>query len=458
MVALQSTRTSPTISSEIRALAKEFLPPTEIDASQLAGPIYVTSSPLGGYAISPNGERLSQSEFAQKYALALTSIARLAKRIIEDVPSTSSLNSLIAKGVKAPCDSTSKAKTAIDPTLCSSLQERHENLIRTEIVRLANSGLQDPELQLRAANLALMCIRQAKADFDFQDLINSPRSELLESYRNMMTGARSKAGSDVLRVLNVFIEIAINTTGIVPDLVVGSDYDGYLSLFPESRAESGGIWKAGEKTNVLVNEIDKICGFRLSHRLVMTEYAGGNIELARTAQDCYDIAADSSPLFGDTHLFMEGLKQNACEHFILTANSAAMVSTKLAREGLSGFHDGVIGMRSDFTYSSKPAFLLSDLLMRPAPVIYLFGDDDNRSLWQHIKNGPSNDGYWLPDLMFFAAREPDAIHNFRIAPELERLRIPFVKNTFIPQTNEGMIGIRTFVEEYKKIRQRLKKL
>ena len=396
------------------------------------------------YATDPHGEPLSQFAFAQRYAQTVLRIAARAKHLLnscamDDLVAMRNdlMSAQIAHGTQLP-----------DAHLRQSIQNEYERGIRTELVRLAECDDSDRDLNLRAANQAIMVLGMAEREARLKFLLANGGAARLEEYRSMMQEARVRAGhGDQNEVLYQYLHIVSARHHYFPEMKVFSDFDGYLTKVPES----GSPYKPGEQTNSLVNAIDIAMEFPLSARLVTTECPGLNPALGEQAAGLYAIAAANSTFCFDTPVFLRQMHDENIRHTVLTANHAGLIEAKLAEVGLAGSE--VIGMRDCFCFSNKQQMILLEMLESRDYGVYFFGDDNDSSLAAHIRGGSAGakeafgcESAWLPDLIFLAARGSD-IRNFRIADTLREAGIPHSLNSALPN-GRGLIESNRLVRQY----------
>jgi hypothetical protein len=449
--------------AEICRLALEALPPLanpSIVEAQVRSS--VSAGHLRGYAISANGTPVSQSEFAALYVAGMNRLRDIAERLILEQSSVEELVALRQAILEEVRFAPLNAVTLPSQGQWRSVQSAYEEGIRHQICVLPTVNDTDPELRLRATELAIMSLRLAHQQVDGLSSLDAGGCERYAEIRDLHRVAQERSGGDVIAYLEGFMSLVRDTRGYVPELHVWSDYDGNLSVYPEGLPESGGPWKPGELTNGLINSLDKLAGYHLRHRLVMTEFPGIDVERRKAAEQLLLIACSISKVFSDTPRFFDVVNRAGGAHRVLTANHWSMVHRQMSLHGLDACSQGVVGVRSDYHYTSKADLLLNDLLRREKIPVVFFGEDNNSGIVNHIRTGMSlaqkARGLHL-DLgqsIFFAAREPDDIANFAISGALKERRIPHVLDRYDSRDDTGKACSIAFVEAYIRMAARLR--
>lgn len=449
--------------ADVCRLALEALPPM-IEPENIVARFQSSESfgSLRGYATDSDGTPVSQSEFATLYVAGMNRIRSVAERLLLERGAVDEL----VEHRQSILESARFQRIA--PALLPSrdawrgVQSAYEESIRAQICRLSKVGDNDPELNLRATELAIMSLRLAEQQIDCVAVVERGGFERYNQIRALLQFASQQSRGDVTAYLEHFMTAVRDAQGCIPELRVWSDYDGNLSLYPEGLPESGGTWKPGEETNALINSLDKIAGYHLRHRLVMTEFPGLDSTRRQAADTLLRIACSVSKVFSDTPRFFEMIKQAGGSHRVLTANHWSMVQKQIALHGLEGVSDGIVGVRSDRHYTSKADLLLSDLLLREKMPVILFGEDNNSGIVNHLRTGASQvqktRGLTLDlgEAIFFSAREPDAIANFAVAGVLKDRGIPHVIDQLDSGTGNGKAHSIAFVEAYIRTAKRLR--
>lgn len=447
--------------ADICRIALEALPPvansSEVEAEFKPAESFGSRS---AYSRSGNGTPVSQSEFAALYVAGMNRIRSIAERFILE---QSSVEELVATRQSL------LESTRFQPLAGSSLpsrdkwvaiQAQYEESIRHQICRLPIVSDADPELRLRALELAIMSVRLAEQQIDAVAIVDNGGLARYHEINALVRAARSGARGDVAAYLERFMTNVRDRFGYVPELRVWSDYDGNLSVYPEGLPESGGPWKPGELTNGLVNSLDKLTGYHLRHRLVMTEFPGLDIDRRKAAEELLLIACSISKVFSDTSSFFEVIARAGGTHRVLTANHWSMVHKQMALHGFDAMSQGVVGVRSDRHYTSKADLLLNDLLLSERVPVLFFGEDNNSGIVNHLRTGASyvqkvrGVTLNLGDAIFFGARNPDEIANFAVAGVLKERGIPHALDRHNPTTNAGKASSIAFVEAYIRIAER----
>jgi predicted GH43/DUF377 family glycosyl hydrolase len=229
--------------------------------------------------------------------------------------------------------------------------------------------------------------------------------------------------------LEAFVRLSSDRTGRTPNLRIFNDFDGNLTLVPES----GSRWKPGESTNELLNTLDRAAGFPMFIRLVTTELPGLDMSMQQTAATLYAIAAQESHLYEDVEgLLADTVSLRGVQHNILTANHEGLVAAKLQAMGRSSDVELLAVGQLDW-YESKIDMLLLEIMRSSDMDILLFADDNDGPVAHHLEQLrpvlPSGEGVthpvYLHDILFLASRHSTS-HSTRVGDMLAKRKIEHV--------------------------------
>lgn len=440
-------------------------------------PLSTTFGEQSEYAKSPeDGLPISESEFEKRYLALVERLAEKAKRYLTASPNKTDLTRT-QRSIEARSHKDASVESTSRPGTDQAVKAAYEEAIRTELLRLASAVDSDPDLNLRAINLALIILNAAEQEEKLAKQLDGPLRKQLDDTADILKRAQEMASDNAFAsryqrlygvnshteiTFLIYCDLVYQYNKAVPVLEAYTDYDGTLTVDLTSGAE----WKPATETNILIDQIDKDAHLPAYVRLATTEFAGLNQDLQLYSKRLYNRTAHSAELFADAERLCRLLIKCGATHKILTRNVSRVVTNSLSRIDIEPL-PAILGTTQISSVNSKPDSILNEWSTKPGTIpITIISDDSDASLTCHIQSEPELREFWpkdlprLHELAFFATRTPDKHEadkgvEYPLGGSLQENQIPHMENRHTIDKDGkayGLQGTLRLVKLYEKWR------